>query len=137
MIGGNSFDGTSELMPWAPRYNGSSADAAHAAYAAAMAAQYGVHARAVMAQYPLSRFNGSAIAAFVMADSDNVVTCPSLRIATLLSGAKAKAKAEAEAEAERFRVSPIGTLTVYAYRFAHLHEKCDFAARPLGLVPRG
>ena len=118
VIGGNSFDGTSELVPWAPRYNGTSSDAAHAAYAAAMGVQYGIHAPAVMAQYPLSRFNGSAIAAFVMADSDLVVTCPSLRIATLLTAA---ARAPA----------------VYAYRFAHLHEKCDFAARPLGLVPPG
>ena len=35
--------------------------------------RYGVSAAHVMSQYPIARFNGSAIAAFVQADSDKVV----------------------------------------------------------------
>jgi para-nitrobenzyl esterase len=76
---------------------------------------YGTRAKAVGDQYPLSRFNGSAAAAFTQADADHVVTCPSYKIA---------------------RAAANMSTRVHVYRFAHLQRQCDLALL-LGVLPAG
>ena len=68
--------------------------------------------------YPLSRFNGSASAAFTAADSDHCCTCPSRRIARAVAGA------------------PNGRTAVYTYLFARTQRQCDLGYH-IGDVPAG
>ena len=80
----------------------------------------------------MSRFNGSASAALTQANSDMVVTCPSLSIATSIANANAGANSEADSEAVITDATAI-----YAYRFAHLQKECDPAEVLLHVVPDG
>ena len=67
IFGSNSFDGTSALLPLYPKPN-----ASQAALDVAVAAYFGVEkAAAILRQYSLSRFQGSAAASFNEADSDH------------------------------------------------------------------
>merc|ERR1712023_302596 len=77
-IGGNSDDDTPELLP-APFFP--VRNATQDQYRTALQLRWGRQSAAVEKQYPMSRFNGSAIAAFTQACSDNTVTCPSFEIA--------------------------------------------------------
>jgi len=54
-----------------------------AAYETALKGAWGAAARAVRAHYPLSRFGGSAQAAFVQADADAYVLCPQTEAARM------------------------------------------------------
>lgn len=111
VIGANSFDGTSELVPWLPKANASEDE-----FRSALIKQYGMHADAVAQRYPPAHFGGSATAAFIAADSDHTNGCPSLRIAKAVSGGLSAAS--------------------YLYEFAHLQEQCDLAIL-LDKVPTG
>lgn len=105
-IGGNSFDGTSELLPH-PAFPSTNATVEQ--YLASLRLYYSAgpaHADAVAAQYLLERFGGNAQAAFVAADSDRVVTCPSLRVARAAATAGGR---------------------VHAYNFSHHQDQCDLA----------
>ena len=109
-IGGNTYDGTSELLPFFPKPNATAEE-----YKAAVALRFGL--KNVVAQYPASRFNGSHSAAFTMADSDQVVTCPSLELSRAIANKSA-------------------ATSVYLYRFAHLQEQCGMG-NYIHVVPRG
>lgn len=76
----------------------------------------------------MSRFNGSASAALTQANSDFVVTCPSLSIATSIANANARGIPEAVATDKT---------AIYAYRFAHLQRECDPADVLMHMVPDG
>ena len=106
IIGDNSFDGTSELFPLFPKTEADLKAALLASYNATTEA-------AVMSRYDPSRFNGSVAAAFVMQNGDNAVTCPSIQIADMLSGAGKR---------------------VYMYYYAHYFQCVDLAG-VLGKVP--
>merc|ERR1711957_745237 len=72
----------------------------------------------VLRQYPLSRFENSPSAAMTQADSDQTVTCPSLKIARHISSVGSRDTA------------------VFSYRYAHLQRPCDLAEY-LRVVPLG
>ena len=55
---------------------------------AAMALHWGPSSAAVMAQYPLSRFDGEATTAFVRADADANVVCPAIVQARLAAAVR-------------------------------------------------
>ena len=86
VIGSNTKDGTAQFYANAvneslgvvPPWNASEAE-----YEAALLAQYGSQQTAVLRQYPLSRFGGSASSAFLTTVADSRLFCPSRQIASL------------------------------------------------------
>jgi len=107
VIGATSRDGTSWLLPWLPKRVED--------YPASMKKHWEVYnvkfnnatAEEVLSYYPLSEYGGDPVEAFIAADSDFAVACPSLEIVEALTD------------------SPV---QVYSYEFAHMHAGCDAAA---------
>eukprot|EP00939_MAST-03C_sp_MAST-3C-sp1_P001791 g1791.t1 len=114
-LGGNSFDGTSELLPFFPKPNATEAE-----FAAAMALRFGAKDidRLIAYYDPFTNFSGSPSAAFVEADSDHTNACPNLKMSRLAASGTQK-----------------GGHT-FLYNFAHLQRNCDLALS-LGDVPAG
>lgn len=86
LVGGTSKDGTAAFYGTAPTLGNIAPDPAQlgdAAYETALKGAWGAAARAVRAHYPLSRFGGSAQAAFVQADADAYVLCPQTEAARM------------------------------------------------------
>jgi para-nitrobenzyl esterase len=116
VVGHVSKDGTAGFYGTAP-YMGlvppDPKQTSEADYEKAMRFVWGGRADAVLAQYPLGRFGGSAQAAFVQADADAFVICPSYELSALAAAAGR---------------------AVYAYEFAHfLPGAVDSPpAQPLG-----
>ena len=112
MLGATSKDGTAGFYGTAPLWNASGQEA----YAAAMRGRWGAASyEAVMAQYPLTRFNGSVPSAFLQADGDHTVMCPTREIAKTLALSD-------------------GTVPAWHYSYAHWSENgCDVALFPRGL----
>jgi len=125
MMGGNSYDTTIELMPAPvfPGVNGTSED-----YRRSLEIVFGFgNAAKIQAQYPMSRFNGSASAALVQANSDAIVTCPTLNIANWLASSNSNVG----------DASSGGRRAIYSYRYAHLQQGCDPARAVVPAVPDG
>merc|ERR1712007_48520 len=75
-------------------------------YVRAMVDVWGDNATEIIGQYPLSRFAGSPQSAFIQADADGYVICPSHAIARM--------------------VAQTGESSVYMYEYAHLaSHACD------------
>jgi len=119
IIGHTSKDGTAAFYGVAPL----SDDTSEASYVKAMQTRWGVHADLVLQQYPLSRFDGSPSSAYIQADADYAVICPSHHLADLLTSHLWDTD---DANARR-------DLPVYVYAFAQYTE-CDPCIE-LGVLP--
>jgi len=84
IFGANSMDG---VTPFGYACDGCTPPANASGWPEAMKAHWGPMADAVMKQYPLSRFNGEVATAFVRADADAMVVCPSFRQAQWVAAA--------------------------------------------------
>ena len=90
LIGHTSKDGTSAFYGTAPTLGLNPGDPVQtdaAAYREALKAAWGANAPQIEAQYPLSMYGGSPQSAFVQADADAYVICPSYRIASFAASA--------------------------------------------------
>eukprot|EP00937_MAST-01D_sp_MAST-1D-sp2_P007483 g7483.t1 len=121
MLGSTSKDGTAAFYEtdgglWNASEGG--AAAAQRQYARRMRARWGARLYArVMAQYPLSRYNGSVASAFLQADGDRTVLCPTREIAAALGRAGGAG----------------GGVPAYHFVFAHWSLRgCDVALTPNG-----
>jgi len=86
IIGTTSYDGTAAFYGTAPTLGFIASDKKQTtpqAWLTAMQMAWGPRAQEVMRQYPLERFEGSPQRAFVRADADAFVVCPSRRVAAL------------------------------------------------------
>ena len=84
IFGANSMDG---VTPFGYACDGCTPPPNASGWPEAMRAHWGSAADAVMKQYPLSRFNGEVATAFVRADADAMVVCPSFQQAKWLAAA--------------------------------------------------
>ena len=110
IVGATSKDGTAQMYGTAPLANATAAE-----WRSLLAKRWGPAAAAVMAQYPLqARFGGDAAAAYIEADADERVVCPSLEMAQLASAIPGR--------------------TARHYSFAHLMLACD-AGFATGTLP--
>ena len=102
-IGWNSFDGTSYTIPAIKEL------LLAGEFETSVSARWGVeNVKPIKAKYaPALYFENSTVAAYVKADSDFCVACPSLEIAALASK-RSHAR-------------------IYAYEFSHFHRNCDLA----------
>ena len=83
IVGHNSKDGTAGFYGTAPTLGLIAADkkqTSAADYEKAVRSAWGVHADRVLAQYPLHQYGGSPQAAFIQADADAFVICPSIAV---------------------------------------------------------
>lgn len=83
IVGHNAQDGTAAFYGTAPTLGFVAPDKKQTSasdYETAMRAAWGDKASAVLEQYPLSRFNGSVQRAFLQADADAMVICPSYEV---------------------------------------------------------
>ena len=116
IVGHTSKDGTAAFYGTAPTLGTVPPDANQtgpAAYAAALRRAWGSKlAPKIAAQYPLAKYGGSAQAAFIQADADAYVICPSYAIA------------RAAAQSGR---------AVWSYEFAHFEP--SRGAQPSGASP--
>lgn len=124
LIGHTSFDGTAAFYSTAPLANATEAE-----WEPAMRHRFGRHAKAVMAQYPLSRFRALGVppvtTSYIAADADQRVACPTRTIA-LLAARAAERAAERAATAAVEAGSVRGSLTgVFTFVFSHLQLNCD------------
>ena len=90
LIGHTSKDGTSAFYGTAPTLGLTPGDPVQtdaAAYREALKAAWGANAPQIEAQYPLSMYGGSPQAAFLQADADAYVICPSYRLAGFAASA--------------------------------------------------
>ena len=85
IFGSNTMDGVSVFGYACP---GCSPPNTTQGWAAAMALHWGNASAAVMTQYPLSRFDGEAVTAFVRADADANVVCPAIIQARLAAAVR-------------------------------------------------
>lgn len=85
VFGANSMDG---VIPFGYTCDGCSAPADTKGWKPAMQAHWGPISSRVLAQYPLERFRGEAAPAFVRADADATVVCPSFFQAVYASAAQ-------------------------------------------------
>lgn len=114
IIGHTSKDGTAAFYGIAPTLDNSTPSDLFKAFEFEWGRTLGPK---VFAQYSLSRFNGSVQAAFVQADADHDVICPSYMIADLLPAHQG--------------------MSVYVFEFAHLRShNCD-AAVEMGVLAHG
>jgi len=116
LVGVNSRDGTAQYYGEAPY----ATNASNGNYSSTMDARWGAAAAAVRAAYPLAQFNGSAQAAFVAADSDAVLACPTLQLAKALATARRNA-------ADRGAQAAAATARVYMYQLSHYKAGIDVA----------
>lgn len=100
MVGHTSKDGTASFYGTAPLANATAQQ-----WRDAMRRRWKSRSDAVAAHYPLSRFAQSASAAYIEADADERVACPSRRLATLAAASQ----------------------PVYKFVYAHLSFTCDAA----------
>lgn len=106
LIGHTSKDGTAQFYGSALLANASAAQ-----WASAMNRRWGARSRAVMERYPLARFGNLASAAYIEADSDERVACPTREMAKLAAAHGA----------------------VWHYVYAHLSLVCDVGYITLAL----
>ena len=99
-----------------------------------MNAHWGAMAPAVMQQYPLSRFNGEAVTAFVRADADAMVVCPSWQQAKWAAGGTFTAGADTTTDVGAGGASGGGegsAVRSFAYLFDYSKARirpCDICA---------
>lgn len=102
ILGTTSYDGTAQHYGFSPLLNATANDWAKAMVRRWKATRW--EPAAVMAQYKLSRFAGSAAAAYIAADNDQRLFCPTREMARLAIAAG---------------------VPVYHYQYAHLSLTCD------------
>jgi len=106
ILGFNSKDGTAAFYGTAPllgEIKGDPKETSELNYSKHMSLAWGRSADAVMKQYPLTDYNGSVQSAFIQADADAYVICPTLQLARDAST----------------------KTNVYVYEFAHFHPNRD------------
>ena len=109
IVGHTSRDGTAAFYGAAPLANASASD-----WRAAVASRWLERSAAVAIEYPLSRYDGSASAAYIDADADEALVCPGQAL---------------------IRLAANSGVHVYGYSFSHLSLNCD-AGFELSVVPQ-
>jgi hypothetical protein len=127
IVGHTSKDGTAAFYGDAPLVNttGEAAYVKHMAMAwkGKTAANGSALLPLVLAQYPLARFNGSVSSAFLQADADATVICPSHALAhTLMTRGSSDATGEGATELHTAR----SIIPTFVFNFAHFQASgCD------------